>query len=436
MKTLGERDKKIIWHPFTQHQLSPVPVPLVRGEGAYLFDEQGNRYLDLISSWWVNLHGHSHPIIAEAIYQQAMTLEHAIFSGFTHEPAVALGEELLALLPASFSKIFYSDNGSTAVEVAIKMAYQYWQNQNKKERKKFIAFENGYHGDTFGSMAVGKDTAHFHSKFSDLLFPVKTFPYPGTWLHDTHVEEKEQQVLAMIRDYLALHGAETAALIIEPLLQGVGNMQVCRPEFLQQLQQIAHEFEILVIYDEVLTGFGRTSDYFACSKAKTAPDIICLAKGLTGGFLPLGVTACQEKIFNAFLGDNFAKALAHGHSYTANPLGCAAALASLKLLKEQKTQNQIAMIERVNKRELHRLLEFEFLEQPRYCGTMAAFNIKANVEYGSAASIAMREQILRDGLLVRPLGRVVYFIPPYCITEDELTRAYKSVTLAIEGATA
>lgn len=434
--TLGERDQKIIWHPFTQHQLSPVPVPLVRGEGAYLFDEKGNRYLDLISSWWVNLHGHSHPVIAEAIYQQAMTLEHAIFSGFTHEPAVALGEELLKLLPHHFSKIFYSDNGSTSVEVAIKMAYQYWQNQNKKQKKHFIAFENGYHGDTFGSMAVGKDTAHFHSKFSDLLFPVKTFPYPGTWLNDSEAEEKEQQVLALLRDYLELHGADTAALIIEPLLQGVGNMQVCRSEFLQQLEKLTHEFQVLTIYDEVLTGFGRTGDYFACNKAKTSPDIICLAKGLTGGFLPLGATVCHEKIFQAFLGDNFSKALAHGHSYTANPLGCAAALASMKLLKNEKTQQQITMIENVHQREMCRLLKFDFVEKPRYCGTMAAFDIKSNIEYGSAASIAMREQILQDGLLVRPLGRVVYFIPPYCITEEELTRAYHCVTRAIEGVTA
>lgn len=427
--TLAELDQKIIWHPYTQHQISPLPIPIVKGQGPYLFDEQGRRYLDMISAWWVNLHGHCHPDIAKAIYDQALTLEHVAFAGFTHQPAVELAQQILALLPENFSKVFYSDNGATAIEAALKMAYQFWFNQGEKGRKKFIAFENGYHGDTFGAMALGKNTANFFNKFEDLLFEVKTFPFPATWISDNNAAAKEDEVLMMMSDYLESHHQEIAAVIIEPLLQGVGNMQMCRAEFLQKLEKLVRNFNILIIYDEVLTGFGRTGHYFACKKAHTNPDLICLAKGTTGGFLPLAMTVCHEKIYNTFLGDNFSKALAHGHSYTANPLGCAAGIASLKLLQAAETQEQIAAIEKIHEDRLTELMNKNLVDHARFCGTVAAFELKIPVEYGSNWSVKLRDEFLARGLLIRPLGNTIYLMPPYCISAEQLNFAYDAMQI-------
>ncbi len=430
--TLALRDQTLIWHPFTQQQIAALPIPITRGDGAYLIDQEGKRYLDLISSWWVNLHGHAHPAIAEAIYEQALQLEHVIFAGFTHAPAVNLAEELLQILPNHFKKVFYSDNGSTAVEVALKMAYQYWRNLGEKSRTRFIAFENGYHGDTVGAMSLGKKIGFF-SHFDDLLFAVDMFPYPTTWLQDETISIKEQRVLSQLTDYLEKHARETAALIIEPLIQGSSGMQMCRPEFLQQLEKLMRQYGVLVIYDEVMTGFGRTGEYFACLKANTKPDIICLAKGLTGGFLPLAVTVCEERIYQAFLGDNFDRALAHGHSFTANPLGCAAALASLKLLKNTETRARIQKISAVHKEILPTL---SGIERPRSCGTIAAFDLKTSINYGSGLSNKLRERFLQKGLLIRPLGNIIYFLPPYCVSESELRDSYDIVINEITGVTA
>ncbi len=430
--TILERDQATIWHPYTQHKISASPFVITHGEGAYLFDENGKRYLDLISSWWVNLHGHAQPEIAQAIYQQALKLEQVIFSGFTHEPAVCLAEELLNLLPKEFGKVFYSDNGSTAVEVALKMAYQFWRNQGEKKRCRFIAFQNGYHGDTFGAMSVGKSSGFF-SNFEDLLFSVTMFPYPATWLGDENVFQNEQHVLTQIDDYLQQYGSETAALIIEPLIQGAGGICMCRPVFLRELERLVRSYNVLIIYDEAMTGFGRTGDFIACNKTNTRPDIICLAKGITGGFLPLAVTVCQDKLYETFLGDNFTKALAHGHSYTANPLGCAAALASLKLLQQPETIMQINTIEKVHRDAVNSLLNDLPIEMPRYCGTISAFDLKLGSEYGSKYSIQLRDKFSEQGLLIRPLGNVIYFMPPYCITEQELRSAYEIVIEEIQG---
>ncbi|EKD73856.1 MAG: hypothetical protein ACD_45C00171G0005 [uncultured bacterium] len=431
--TIAERDNAVIWHPFTQHQMTPLPIAIERGEGAYLIDHQGNRLLDLISSWWTNLHGHAHPDIANAIYQQAMKLEHVIFSHFTHEPAVQLAEELLAILPTGFGKVFYSDNGSTAVEVALKMAYQFWRNQGEMQRKRFIAFENGYHGDTFGAMAVGKKSGFF-SHYEELFFGVDFFPYPATWQNDHAVQQKEQHVLQQLTDYLKKYNAETAGLIIEPLVQGASGMHMCRPAFLQQLEQLIRSYNILIIYDEVMTGFGRTGEFFACDKANTTPDIICLAKGLTGGFLPCAMTAVHEKMYQAFLGDSFDYAFSHGHTFTANPLGCAAGLASLQLLKKPATRAQIKMIEHMHQAGLNELMDELPIKNPRYCGTIAAFDLNILADYGSTISVQLRERFRKRGLLVRPLGNVIYLLPPYCITEAELKNTYAIMIEEIQGA--
>ena len=271
--TISQRDQEVIWHPYTQHKMAPLPITIQRGEGAWLFDERGNRFLDLISSWWVNLHGHANREIANAIHEQALKLEHVIFSSFTHEPAVLLAEKLLTILPDHFSKIFYSDNGSTSVEVAIKMAYQFWKNKGDKDRHRFIAFQNGYHGDTFGAMAIGKKSGFF-TAYEGLFFDVDFIQYPSTWMNDADVLKKEQDILSGLDAHLKKYAHETAAIILEPLIQGASGMRMCRPEFLQQLEKKIRSYGILIIYDEVMTGFGRTGELFACSKSATQPDII------------------------------------------------------------------------------------------------------------------------------------------------------------------
>ncbi len=429
--SLATRDKAVIWHPYTQHQTVADPLPIKQGKGAYLMGENDKCYLDLISSWWVNLHGHAHPEIAKAIYEQAMMLEHVIFAAFTHEPAVSLAEKIIALLPTGFSKTFYSDNGSTAVEVALKMAYQYWRNQGQGQRKRIIAFEQGYHGDTVGAMSVSRKSGFF-AHFEDLLFTVDMFPYPSTWHNDPLAEIKSQHVIAQLSNYLDKYADETAALIIEPLVQGAGGMRMCAPAFLRDLESLLRSHGVLIIYDEVMTGFGRTGSDFACITAQTTPDIICLAKGITGGCLPLAMTACQQYIYEAFLGDTFAKALSHGHSFTANPLGCAAGLASLALLQKQETRQQIEMIARVHQQFLPVLSSIDLLEKPRQCGTIMAFDLKTKADYGSQWSSHLQARFLELGLLIRPLGNVIYFLPPYCVTEAELTQAYRIVIQEIQ----
>jgi adenosylmethionine-8-amino-7-oxononanoate aminotransferase len=381
------------------------------------------------------LHGHAEPTIAKAIYAQALKLEHVIFAGFTHDPAVSLAEKILQQLPDGFRKVFYSDNGSTAVEIALKMAYQYWLNKGEKNRKRFIAFEKGYHGDTFGAMSVGKQSG-FYSSFEDLLFSVDMFAYPATWLGDELVIEKEQHILLQLENYLKQHGLDTAALIIEPLVQGASGMRMCTSRFLTQLEALVRSYGVLIIYDEVMTGFGRTGEIFACKKASTTPDIICLAKGISGGFLPMAATICHQEIYENFLGDTFARALAHGHSFTANPLGCAAGLASLELLLSPQTQIQLAMIEKVHQEQLGHLVASGRVEKPRFCGTIGAFELKSVEGYGSQSSRQLQQRFIELGLLVRPLGNVIYFMPPYCITETELRTAYKIVTAEIQGVTA
>ncbi|MDJ0776203.1 MAG: adenosylmethionine--8-amino-7-oxononanoate transaminase, partial [Mastigocoleus sp. MO_167.B18] len=287
-----------IWYPFTQAKTSPPPLKVKSARGVWLELKDGRKILDCISSWWVNIHGHTHPKIAEAIFRQATELEHVIFAGFSHDPAEKLAEQLTERLPDGLNRVFFSDNGSTAVEVALKMAYQHWVNQNQ-QRQKFIAFEGAYHGDTFGAMSVGSRSI-FTQVFSDMLFEVDFLPYPATYIGDTEIVKREQEVLNQLQEKLEQNPKAYAGIIIEPLVQGVGGMQMCRVEFLQKLHQLAQQFDTLLIFDEIMTGFGRTGDWFACLKAQVTPDIICLSKGITGGFLPLAVSICSEEIYASF----------------------------------------------------------------------------------------------------------------------------------------
>ena len=424
-------DRRHVWHPFTQAQTAPEPLAVTRGEGVSLFTEDGREILDLISSWWVNLHGHAHPAIAGAIAEQAHKLEQVIFADFTHSPAARLAARLAEVLPGDLSRVFFSDNGSTAVEVALKLAWQYWRNKGEGQRRRFLAFEGSYHGDTFGAMAAGVGSG-FYEPFHDLLFAVDRMPYPATWDGDPEVEAKEAAALDWLDHWLAANGAEMVAVIIEPLVQGAAGMRFCRPEFLRAMAARVRVAGALVIFDEVMTGFGRTGALFASEKAGVAPDLICLSKGLTGGFLPLSVTACGEAVYEAFKGAGFDRAFAHGHSFTANPLGCAAALASLDLTTSAETAANLKRIEERHRAAIAGLSGHPKLSRGRVMGTIAAIEVTDAQGYTAAVGQTLKRFFLERGLLLRPLGPVIYLLPPYCVTDGQLDRAYAAIREAAD----
>lgn len=421
--SLQALDAAHVWHPFTQAQTAPAPVQIVRGEGPYLYTSGGETLLDMVSSWWVNLHGHAHPAIAEAIAAQARTLEHVIFAGYTHAPAVELAARLAGVLPPGLSRIFYSDNGSTATEVALKVALQAHHNRGEPRRKRVVAFTGGYHGDTFGAMSAGRSSG-FYAPFADKLFEVDFVPYPATWHGDLDPAAREAAALTTLESVLGDH---TAAVILEPLVQGAGGMNMVRPEFVDAVTRRVRETGGLVIFDEVMTGFGRTGQLWAASHLSESPDLMCLSKGITGGFLPLGVTAASERIYQAFAGDSFAQAFAHGHSYTANPLTCAAALASLSLTLSPETAAHWTRIGTAHAQAAAELLAHPHLERVRQCGTILAAEIRGAGEYGGNVSLELRQFFAERGLLMRPLGNVIYLMPPYVMPDDGLRRAYAAM---------
>ena len=425
---LQQRDKAVIWHPFTPLKSSPEPIPIVKGAGALLTDEAGKDYIDAISSWWVNIHGHAHPYIAEKIYRQALTLEQVIFAGFTHRPAVELAERLLPLLPGPFSKIFYSDNGSTATEVAIKIALQYWWNQREAtsyERIKLIAFNNSYHGDTFGSMSVS-DRSVFTKAFHNLLFEVVFIDTPTT------------ENLPAIKETIAAQAGQTAAFIYEPLVQGAGGMKMYEPALMDELLSFVKTQNILCIADEVMTGFYRTGRLFASAYMQEKPDIMCLSKGLTGGTMALGVTAVTQPIIEAFTSDDVLKTFFHGHSFTANPLACTAALASLDLLELPGCAQQVAHISTQNSAFVERLHKLAFtlpVKHIRQMGTIVAFEIaQGKDEYLNNIAAGITQASLKNGVYLRPLGNTVYIMPPYCIETEQLKKIYDTIELIIKKA--
>ncbi|SOD96484.1 adenosylmethionine--8-amino-7-oxononanoate transaminase [Spirosoma fluviale] len=416
MNELAERDRAVIWHPFTQMQTAPLPIPIVRGSGSVLYDVDGREYLDMVSSWWVNIHGHAHPHIANRVSEQLQTLEHVIFAGFTHQPAVELAERLLAILPPNQSKVFYSDNGSTAVEVALKMAFQYWHNLGQP-RKKIVAFENAYHGDTFGAMAVSARSA-FTAPFVPFLFDVVYLPVPIPGQEEAVREQAE-----------ALFTDEVAAFIAEPLVQGAGGMVMYEPAVLDKLFRLARSKGALIIADEVMTGFGRTGKLFASDHLAEKPDMMCLSKGLTGGTMALGVTACAEHIYNAFLSDDKHKTLFHGHSFTANPLACTAALASMDLLLLPETLANIQRITTSHAVFAKKLTTYPTVENIRQHGTLLAFDLKAGEQtsYFNNIRDTAYNFLLDRGVLMRPLGNVLYMMPPYCTTDEQLTYTHEQI---------
>lgn len=414
MPSIRERDRNVIWHPYTPMKTWPEAIGIARGEGAYLIDEEGNRYLDAIASWWVNLHGHAHPHIAQKVSEQMRELEHCIFAGFTHEPAVRLAERLLEILPGPMDKIFYSDNGSTAVEVAIKMALQFWANQGIKKTR-LLALQNAYHGDTFGAMAVSGRSI-FTAAFTDLLFDVVFLPSPTDGAASIAALEAE------------LLKGDVAALIVEPLVQGSAGMYMYAPETLEQYFALCRLHNALIIADEVMTGFGRTGPLFACNSITTAPDMICLSKGITGGAVPLGVTAATKKIFDAFYHTDRTKMLYHGHSFTANATVCAAALASLDLLLTDTCTADRQRIADAHTAFAHRIKGHKALADIRQTGTIIAFELATdNPSYHYNLRDDIYRFFLSKKIIMRPLGNIIYLLPPYCITNTELTYAYSCI---------
>jgi adenosylmethionine-8-amino-7-oxononanoate aminotransferase len=412
-----EYDREHIWHPFTSFADAMRPIHIASASGVYLYTADGRKIIDAISSWWVNLHGHSNPLIASAIYEQANTLEHVIFAGFTHDPAITLARNLLSVLPANQKKVFFSDNGSTAVEVAIKMSLQYFYNLGKP-RRKIIAFEGSYHGDTFGSMSVGSRSA-FTAPFESHLFKVEFINVPD--------EANFDNVLQSFQNIAA--GSDVASFIYEPLVQGAGGMRMYDAKYLQRLVEEARKYEIICIADEVFTGFGRTGKWFASEYLDAQPDIMAVSKGITGGTLPLGVTTCNDRIAEPFRSSNPAHTFFHGHSYTANPISCAAANASFQLMQRVETWDNIRMISKLHVDFRNRIRSNKHVKDARALGTILAIelNTASDTSYFNSIRKKIYSFFLERDILLRPLGNVIYILPPYIITEKELKVVYDAI---------
>ncbi len=415
--SLQDKDKAHVWHPFTHLKNAEPNIVIERAEGSYFYDDKGNKIIDAIASWWVNLHGHCNSYISKKVAEQVFKMEHAIFSGFTHKPAVTLAEILLKHLPENQNKIFYSDNGSTAVEVGLKMALQYWHNKGE-QRRIFIAFENAYHGDTFGGMSVGERNV-FNNAFENLLFDVVHVSLPN----ESNIDFIKEQLKRLIENH------SIAGFIFEPLVQGAAGMKMYEAKYLDELIDLCKQNNVITIADEVMTGFGRTGKYFASDHLKNNPDIICLSKGLTGGYMPLGVTSCAEFIHTAFISDDKTKTFFHGHSYTANPTACAAALASLDVLDEENTWKNIERIHEQHEKFYNKIEYHKALKNVRCCGTILAFELETSEEthYLNMASERIAEYFIKKNILLRPLGNVFYILPPYCISDEDLEYIYMEI---------
>jgi len=414
---LSERDQQVVWHPFTQMKTAAPPIAIISGKGACLFDDNGNKYIDGISSWWTNTHGHSHPYIAQKIAEQASKLEHVIFADFTHEPAVELAERLLEKLPSEQARVFYTDNGSTAVEVGLKMCFQYWYNI-EQPKTKIIAFKDAYHGDTFGAMSVG-GRSQFSKPFAPFLFDVAFI--------DSPVKGKEAEVLEQFNQ-LAESG-DIAGFIFEPLILGAGGMLMYSPEVLDQLFEICKKHNIVTIADEVMVGFYRTGKFFATDHCKLKPDIYCLSKGLTGGTMALGVTTCNSKIYDAFYSDSKLKTLFHGHSFTANPIACATALASLDLFEKNETIANIKRIIKQHDKFTEKINHHSNVKNVRKRGTVVAFDVVTGSEtsYFNNIREVIWDFFISRHIILRPLGNTIYILPPYCTTDEELNEIYQTI---------
>jgi adenosylmethionine---8-amino-7-oxononanoate aminotransferase len=410
-----------VWHPFTQHALRPSLPKVAAAQGAYLQLENGQRIIDAISSWWVTTHGHCHPKIVAAIKAQAEVLDQIIFAEFIHEPAARVAEKLLAVAPPNMEHVFFSDSGSTSVEVALKMALGFWRHTGAP-RHRLVVMEHSYHGDTFGAMSVGA-RGLFTDPYEPLLFDVQCIPFP-----------------TLGREGLTLQAFETivrsggiAALLVEPLLLGAGGMLMYSPAVLAELRRICSAHDVLFIADEVMTGWGRTGSMFACEQAAVNPDIVCYSKGLTGGALPLAATLCRHDIFAAHHAPDRRRTFFHSSSYTANPIACAAALANLAIWETEPVLGRIARLAELQAKHLETVRGDSRFTAVRQCGTITAMDLKTgDAGYLSALGPRLQEHFREAGVLLRPLGNTIYVMPPYCVTDEDLQVVYGSIAMAAD----
>ena len=414
-----------VWHPFTQHGLEPQMLPISRAEGAWLEASDGQRIFDGISSWWVITHGHRHPKIVRAIQEQADKLDQVVFAGFTHEPAETVARELIKIAPSGLAHVFFSDSGSTAVEVALKMALGYWRNTGQK-RTRILALEHAYHGDTVGTMSAGARGV-FNAAYAPLLFDVERIPYPAAGREQLTFDALDK----------ACRSGDTAAFILEPLILGAGGMLIYDAVTLAEMRRICSAYGVLFIADEVMTGFGRTGTLFASEQAHISPDILCVAKGITGGSIPLAATLCSEAIYAAHLSEDRARTFFHSSSYTGNAIACAAAVANLKIWRTEPVRERIAALAAAQEQCLEGLEGDPHFANGRQIGTIAAVELTGRAGgYLDNVALSLRSKLLARGVLLRPLGNTVYVMPPYCATADELKSVYEKLAEAVDEVSA
>jgi adenosylmethionine-8-amino-7-oxononanoate aminotransferase len=442
---LARRDLQTVWHPCTQmkdHEWLPM-IPIVRGEGVWLHDADGRRYLDAISSWWVNLFGHGNPRIGAAVTRQLGRLEHVMLAGFTHEPAIELAERLTALAPAGLTRCFYADNGSSAVEVALKMSFHYWRNAGRSAKRRFVTLTNSYHGETLGALAVGH-VELYREIYQPLLMDVTSVPSPDCYGREPGEswEAHSRRMFTHMEEALAQHADEICAVIVEPLVQCAGGMRMYHPAYLALLREACDRHGVHLIADEIAVGFGRTGTLFACEQAGIAPDFLCLSKGLTGGFLPLSVVLTGERVYAAFY-DEYAslRAFLHSHSYTGNPLACAAALAALDIFRDDDVIARNRPLAAHLGRRAGELAELRHVAEVRQHGMIIAVELARDGDrhrpfaWQERRGLRVYQHGLRHEALLRPIGNVVYFMPPYVISRDEIDRLVATARDGIEAAT-
>jgi adenosylmethionine-8-amino-7-oxononanoate aminotransferase len=443
---IAARDLAVVWHPCTQmkdHERLPM-IPIARGSGVWLYDFDGHRYLDGISSWWVNLFGHANPRINAAVREQLDRLEHVMLAGFTHEPVLELSECLVRLLPAGLTRCFYADNGSAAVEVAVKMSFHYWQNRGRPRKRRFITLSNSYHGETLGALAVG-DVELYKKVYQPLLMDVITVPSPDCYLREpgTDWETHSRRMFAAMEQALARHADEVAAVIVEPLVQCAGSMRMYHPVYLSLLREACDRHGVLLIADEIAVGFGRSGTMFACEQAGIRPDFICLSKGLTGGYLPLSVVGTTEDVYQAFYDDYLRlNAFLHSHSYTGNPLACAAALATLAIFAEDDVIARNRTLASRMAQATAALADHPHVAEVRQTGMILAIELVKNrtsgerYDWRERRGLRAYEYALSQGALLRPIGNVIYLMPPYVIEPEQIDWLAGVARGAVEAACA
>ncbi|PNQ74936.1 adenosylmethionine--8-amino-7-oxononanoate transaminase [Hanstruepera neustonica] len=418
--SLADRDKKHLWHPLTQHKTHPDTIAITKAEGCSLYDENGNQYIDAIASWYTCMYGHCNPYITTRVSEQMQRLDQVVFSGFTHEPAVKLSEALVGILPENQNKIFFSDNGSTAVEIGIKMALQYHFNKGDK-RQTLVAFENGFHGDTFGAMSVS-GLSVYNGPFEDFFIDVKRIPTPNG--------KNTNAILKLLKRIHESHSV--AGFVYEPLVQGAAAMKMHHAEGLQTILEFCQNKNIITVADEVMTGFGKTGRYFASDYMQIKPDIMCLSKALTAGLLPMAITSCSQKIYDAFYSDDLKKGLFHGHTYSANPLACSAALAGIELLQSHVIQKNIQRIIESHRRFDSKIKSHPKVESTRQLGVIYALDLNIEMSRYGGLRDKLFQHFMNHGVFLRPLGNTIYILAPYVISDSELEKVYKSIQGALE----